>query len=121
MEIAHHALAQFEASTSEIRDAIRRWMTEAGFNVSPSAPSDLDIRAQRGSAIGVTDDQTGRMMEVLIRGAGSFTAVSVYHHTSRMGPIVGVTFGDLLRDEVNALLSSLGAIRPPAMLDRRVG
>jgi hypothetical protein len=108
MEIAYHALEMFEAPADEIRDAIRQWLTDAGFKVAPSSPSDLDIRAQRGSAIGVTDHQTGRVMEIIIRSSGGVTAVSVYHHTSRLGPFVGTTFSDLLRDEVNAMLASLG-------------
>lgn len=108
MENAHHALELFEVPAGEIRDAIQQWLTGAGFKVVSSSPSDLDIRAQRGSPIGVTDGQTGRVMEVIIRGAGSFTAVSIYHHTSRLGPIVGTTFGNLLRDEVNSLVESLG-------------
>jgi hypothetical protein len=110
MEIAHHALELFEAPTNEIRDAIRHWLSDAGFKVQSASPSDLEIRAQRGSAIGVTDQQTGRVMEVIIRGSGCFTAVSIYHHTSRLGPIVGATFSDLLRDESNALFGSIGAM-----------
>jgi len=108
MKIAHHALELFELPSDQIREAIRHWLTEAGFKVASSAPSDMDLRAERGSAIGFTDNQTERVMEVIIRSAGGFTAVSIYHHTSGLGALVGTTFGDLLRDEVNALLETLG-------------
>ena len=102
MEIAHHALELIEGPPDRIRDAIRQWLADTGFKVK-SSPSDFYVRAERGSAMGVTDRQTERIMEVIIRGSSSLTAVSVYHHTGRIGPIVGATFGGLLSDEVNAL------------------
>jgi hypothetical protein len=106
MQNAHHALELIEAPTAQVQDTVRHWLTHAGFKVT-SAPSDLNIRAERGSPLGLSDRQTGRVMEVIVRGSGHLTAVSIYHHTTRMGPIVGATFGDLLRDEVNALLAVL--------------
>lgn len=108
MRNAHHALELFHAPAEEIRQVIRQHLNEAGFKVASSAPSDSHIRAQRGSATGITDRQTGRMMEVLVRGDGQRTAVSVYHHTTGVGPLVGATFGTILQDEVNALFECLG-------------
>ena len=107
MHIAYHALELFEAPRDQIRVTILQWLVETGFTVSSSSPSDCDIRAERGSAIAVTDEETGRVMEVIIQGLENVTAVSVYHHTTRIGPIAGVAFGDVLRDEAHALLEFL--------------
>lgn len=102
MEVAHHALELIEAPPDQIRDALRQWLTDTGFRVK-SLSSDFHVRAERGSAIGISDRQTGRIMEVIIKGSGDVTAVSIYHHTGRIGMLVGMIFSGLLSDEVNAL------------------
>jgi hypothetical protein len=115
MQNSHHVLEVFEAPTARVRDAIRQCLSDAGFRVASSSPSDLHhIQARHGSAIGITDQQTGRVMEVLLRGAGNHTAVSIHHQTTGVGPLRGATFGDLLRDEVNALLVALAEKLPAA-------
>lgn len=108
MQNAHHALEVFEIPAREIREMIPRMLADAGFKVTSSSPSEPSIRARRGSAIGLTDQETGRIMEVIIQEVGGNSAVSVYHHTSGVGPFVGATWGDTLRDEVNALFATLG-------------
>ena len=106
MKYSHHALELIDASPDKIRDAIRQWLADAGFNVS-SSPSDFHMRAERGSSIGLSDRQTKRIMEVIIKNSGEVTAVSIYHHTGRIGPISGLMFGGTLSDEVNTLWTFL--------------
>jgi hypothetical protein len=107
MQTSHHALEVFEIPIGEIQEMIRRWLADTGFKVASSSP-ERSIHARRGSAMGLTDEQTGRGMEVILRQAGDKTAVSVFYHTSGLGPLVGATFGDILRDEVNGLFAHLG-------------
>jgi hypothetical protein len=106
MKVAHHALELIDAPPDQIRDAIRKWLSDAGFKVR-SSPSDLHVIAERGSGLGLSDRQTARIMEIIIKGSGEVTAVSIYHHTGRFGPIAGLMFGGILDDEVNSLWTFL--------------
>lgn len=107
MQNAYHALEVFDIPANEIREMISQFLASAGFKIAVSSPSERSIRARRGSAMGITDQGTGRIMEVIIQEAGAKSAVSVYHHTTGVGPLVGATFGDILRDEANELLAYL--------------
>ena len=60
MKYAHHALELYEAPRDQILAATREFLSNAGFDVGLSSPSDPSIRAERGSHIGFTDQQTAR-------------------------------------------------------------
>jgi hypothetical protein len=113
MQTAYHALELLDSSAETVRDVVRAWLTDRGFKLASSSPSDLRVQARSGSPFALTDDQAERVMEVIIRSTGTGAAISVYHHTTRLGPITGVMHGDILRNEVNALLAFLVEMAVP--------
>jgi len=103
MRTSCHRLEVIRASESAVAEAAKAWWEANGYKLYRSVNS-THLSAFRGSSIGVTDQQTRRIMEVILKKAGDSTAVSVYHHTSRILLIVGVMFSDILELETDSFM-----------------
>ena len=106
MNTSLHLLEIVRAPQDKLMRCAESWLRENGFRILP-ATDKLGLRALRGSRFGVLDGHTSRMMEVCTRSVGDFTAVSVYHHTTRILCVVGIVFTDILQAETESLLSYL--------------
>jgi len=103
MTIACHILEVVAAFEAAVSDAAKEWWHANGFTIDTTC-SATDLSATRGSGFGITDPQTKRIMEVILKPVGESTAVSVYHHTSRLLNIIGVVFTDLLQTETDSFI-----------------
>ncbi len=103
MRTSCHRLEVIGASENVVAEAAKAWCKANGYKLCRSVDS-THLSAFRGSSVGVTDQQTRRIMEVILKKAGDGTAVSVYLHTSRVLLIVGVVFTDILERETDSFM-----------------
>lgn len=105
---SYHELVVVSASADEVRKQIEAWIASSGFKLNPDSTGARLVAVNHGwHGFGITDRQTGRKMEIIVCAADGTTAVSIYHRTRRFGMLVGVTVGDLLREEVQSLVARL--------------
>lgn len=103
MKISYHALELVKASESVVAGAAKAWWQANGYTLrSNGGPTHFSV--VRGSPIGITDRQTQRIMEVVLKPVSDGTAVSVYHHTGRILCVVGVMFTGILQSETDSFL-----------------
>jgi len=103
MKTSCHRLEIFEASEKAVAGAAKSWWQANGYSMYPPVSNTI-ISSFRGSYIGITDNQTRRIMQVIFKPMGTGTAVSVHHHTSRILCLVGVMMGDILERETDSFL-----------------
>lgn len=108
MNTSCHTLEIIAAPVESVKAAILTWFTANGFVLGANGAEGC-IQGHCGSSFGISDRQTSRVMEVIVSGDGDVTAVSIFHHTTRIAMIVGIMFGSILRDEVNSLATHLKA------------
>jgi hypothetical protein len=106
MKISCHALELVKASESIVAGLAKVWWQSNGYSLR-SDGSPTHFSAVRGSPIGVTDRQTQRIMEVILKPVSEGTALSVYHHTGRVLCIVGVMFTGILQSETDSFLQHI--------------
>ena len=106
MKTSCHRLEYFEASERMVVIAAQAWWQANGYIINPPVSS-TKLSACRGSNFGVTDHQTKRVMDVILKPIGDGTAVSVYHQTSRILFLAGVMFGNILERETDSFLQHL--------------
>ena len=93
-----------KATEAQVRDSVANWMTSNDFTRTTDL-EETPIQGEAGSSIGVTDSQTKRVMEVIVRSHGEIVAVSVYHHVTILLVFTGGMFGNTLQTEADDLLS----------------
>ena len=101
-----HRLEYFEAPEKLVHTAAKSWWQDNGFIVQSPECSSV-IASYRGRGFGITDKATKRIMQVILQPIGNGTAVSVYHHASRILFITGVMFGNILDRETDSFLQSI--------------
>jgi len=117
MNTAYHALVLLNASEVETRRAIDSWFSANGFTRT-SAIDGTPMRASRGSVIGITDHQTARMIEVIVKAQRDVVAVSVSHRTTGFIFFQGTMLGNILQSEAEALLEFIRQEVDPRALKR---
>jgi hypothetical protein len=103
MNIECHVLEFIRAPENAVAAAAKAWWQANGFTLRPEG-SATHFFAVCGSLLGVTDRQTRRIMEVILKPVSEGTAVSVYHHTGRLFFMVGVMFTDVLQSETDSFI-----------------
>jgi hypothetical protein len=111
MNTAHHVLETVTAPQDQVMRLAEAWFHENRFRILPPSGKP-GLRAVRGSRLGILDRHTSRVMEISTKSVGDVTAVSVYHHTTRIFCITGIMFTDILRIETANFFSYLRAHCP---------
>ncbi|QDT42755.1 hypothetical protein Pan241w_28440 [Gimesia alba] len=106
MKSSCHRLEIIKAPERVVVVAAKSWWQDNGFTIHPPVNSSI-ISSFRGSGFGLTDQQTKRIMEIILKPIGDGTAVSVYHHTNRILCVVGVMFGNILERETENFLQHI--------------
>ena len=109
MKNAYHTLTLVRAPESRVRESIRTWVETNKFVLRDGGQHADKIEAvyKGWHGFGITDRQTGTIMEILLKRTDDLTAVSIHPRTARILCIVGIMFGDRLRGEAESLVQHL--------------
>ncbi len=107
MRTSYHTMAHVKAPRDTIVGLIKDWLGKNAFRLQSSAES-IPMIAKRGTRFpGLTDDQTGTKMSIIVRELNGECVLSIQHKTTRLLFITGVMFGDILMTTSENLLSHI--------------
>ena len=107
MRTSYHTMAHVKAPRDTIVGLIKDWLGKNAFRLQSSAGS-IPMIAKRGMRFpGLTDDQTGTKMGIIVRELDGACAISIQHKTTRLLFITGLMFGDILMTKSEQLISHI--------------
>jgi hypothetical protein len=109
VRVAYHDLVIIGSSVTAIGSLAEKWASGKGFVLRPTGDDRFLILDYVGwHGFGITDAQTGTIMELRIADVGAArSAVAIFHHTKRILWFVGFMMGKRLQTEVESLVSFL--------------
>jgi len=98
-----------KASKSTILGLIEGWLGENSFHLHSTIDSMPIIAVRYSRFPGLTDDQTGSKMSIIVRELEGVCAISIQHKIGRLLVFTGLMLGDILMAKSEQLVSHIKA------------